>query len=337
MKTRSPRWKESQVRSSSSFRPRSAIAATLLIVGVFLGLNASSALAAHVTCGKYITQDTTLDSDVLGCEGNGIVIGADNITLDLNGHTISGNNFNYGVLNYRHTGVEIRGPGTIRFFYYGVGLDDATRNVVSNVTGEFNSASAISVYESSENFVANNTSTSSTSGIVVTEGHRNVIWNNSIAGGIGAGIYLLEFASENFVARNSVRGLFFGALLFDADNNHFSRNKFIENGTGVRLIGEEGADGNAFDRNEATLNGGDGFYIPVNSSGTVLRRNVANQNGADGIDVDDRATTLTRNTANNNDDLGIEAVPGVTDGGGNTASGNGNPAQCSASISCSQP
>jgi parallel beta-helix repeat protein len=322
------------VSRSSRFRRSSVVAAGLLIVGAVFGLNASSAFAAHVTCGKYITQDTTLDSDVLGCEGNGIVIGADNITLDLNGHTVSGNSFNYGVLNYGHSGVVIKGPGTIRFFYYGVGLDEATRNVVSNVTGEFNTSSAISVYESSENVVANNKSVNSNTGIAVTEGHRNVISNNSIAGGVGAGIYLLESANENLVARNSVRGVFFGSLLFDSDNNHFSRNTFIENGTGIRLIGEEGADGNVFDRNETTLNGGDGLYIPVNSSGSVLTRNVANQNGADGIDVDDPATTLTRNRANDNEDLGIEAVPGVTDGGGNSASGNGNAAQCT-NVSCS--
>jgi parallel beta-helix repeat protein len=322
------------VRRSSSFRPRSAIAATLLIVGVVFALNASSAFAGHVTCGKYITQDTTLDSDLLGCEGNGIVIGRDNIRLDLNGHTMSGNNFNYGVLNYGHRGVVIKGPGTIRFFYYGVGLDNATRNVVQNVTGAFNSAAAISVYETSDTFVANNTSTNSTSGIVVTEGHRNMIWDNSIAGGIGAGIYLLELSSDNVVARNSVSLMFVGAFLFDSDHNHFARNTFTENGTGVWLIGEDGADGNVFHRNVVSLSGGDGFRVPVNSTDTQLVRNVANQNGADGIDVDDPATTLTRNTANDNEDLGIEAVPGVTDGGGNRASGNGNRAQCT-NVSCS--
>ena len=43
-----------------------------------------------VECGDTITADTTLDSDLTGCPNNGIVIGADDITLDLNGHTISG-------------------------------------------------------------------------------------------------------------------------------------------------------------------------------------------------------------------------------------------------------
>ncbi len=46
--------------------------------------------ASHLACGDTITADTTLDSDLTGCPSNGIVIGADDITLDLNGHTIAG-------------------------------------------------------------------------------------------------------------------------------------------------------------------------------------------------------------------------------------------------------
>jgi hypothetical protein len=41
-------------------------------------------------CGDTITADTTLERDLTGCPSNGIVIGADGVTLDLNGHTISG-------------------------------------------------------------------------------------------------------------------------------------------------------------------------------------------------------------------------------------------------------
>jgi hypothetical protein len=51
----------------------------------------SQALANHVQCGDVITQDTTLDSDLIGCPGDGIVIGGSDITLDLGGHTVEGN------------------------------------------------------------------------------------------------------------------------------------------------------------------------------------------------------------------------------------------------------
>ena len=42
------------------------------------------------SCGDVITQDTTLDSDLIDCPGDGVVIGASGITLDLAGHTIDG-------------------------------------------------------------------------------------------------------------------------------------------------------------------------------------------------------------------------------------------------------
>jgi hypothetical protein len=61
-----------------------------LAAATFLALSASQALANHVQCGDVITQDTTLDSDLIDCPGDGLVIGADNVTLDLNGHTIDG-------------------------------------------------------------------------------------------------------------------------------------------------------------------------------------------------------------------------------------------------------
>ena len=89
-----------------------------------------AALAGPLSCGDTITVDTTLDSDLLDCPNNGIVIGADDITLDLNGHTIDGddalvdpcpeNEFcDVGVANDGHNGVRIKG-GDISGFAFGV-------------------------------------------------------------------------------------------------------------------------------------------------------------------------------------------------------------------------
>jgi hypothetical protein len=61
-----------------------AVAATL-----FLALNAGQALAATVHCGDVITQDATLDADVLGCANPALKLARQDLTLDLNGHTVS--------------------------------------------------------------------------------------------------------------------------------------------------------------------------------------------------------------------------------------------------------
>ena len=41
-------------------------------------------------CGDTITTDVTLHHNLVNCPNNGLLIGADNVALDLNGHTIDG-------------------------------------------------------------------------------------------------------------------------------------------------------------------------------------------------------------------------------------------------------
>jgi hypothetical protein len=105
---------------------------------------AGRALAPQPTCGATITVDTRLERDLVNCPSNGLVIGADNITLDLNGHVIDGDGTEFsdcppdepcdlGVVDFDHRGVTIKG-GTIREFVFGVLVVGATgsRSPVSN-------------------------------------------------------------------------------------------------------------------------------------------------------------------------------------------------------------
>jgi hypothetical protein len=71
----------------ATFRRVVCITAAALSAGAW---GTVDALASHVRCGQTITGDTTLDSDLTNCPGSGVVIGAENVTLDLNGHTIDG-------------------------------------------------------------------------------------------------------------------------------------------------------------------------------------------------------------------------------------------------------
>ena len=88
------------------------------------------AQTSELSCGDTITADTTLEGDLTDCPSNGLVIGADDITLDLNGHTISGDGkpvrrcprrqpCDWGVFNDRHDGVTVRN-GSLRGFAVGV-------------------------------------------------------------------------------------------------------------------------------------------------------------------------------------------------------------------------
>ena len=101
------------------------------VVVAIWAISAAPARATHVKCGDVITSDTTLDSDLLNCPENGVVIGAPGITLDLAGHLIQGpdpypvRGFDVppdGVNNREgHSNVTVRN-GTIRGFQTGVSV-----------------------------------------------------------------------------------------------------------------------------------------------------------------------------------------------------------------------
>jgi hypothetical protein len=65
------------------------VAVAVLGLCALAGAPAQAGLAP-ISCGDTITSDTTLDADLINCQSNGIIIGADDVTLDLNGHTIDG-------------------------------------------------------------------------------------------------------------------------------------------------------------------------------------------------------------------------------------------------------
>jgi len=77
---------------------RNLLTALLSVAGLTLaawaGPVAAQAAPASkvVTCGQTLTSSARLANSLVGCSGGGLVIGADNITVDLAGHSISGVN-----------------------------------------------------------------------------------------------------------------------------------------------------------------------------------------------------------------------------------------------------
>jgi parallel beta-helix repeat protein len=86
----------------------------------------------HLTCGQTITASTKLRHDLTGCGATGLVIGADHVTLDLNGHAIRGTNAagSVGVAVDGHRGVTIRRGTVSDFFDAGVVFHAAPHGAV---------------------------------------------------------------------------------------------------------------------------------------------------------------------------------------------------------------
>jgi large repetitive protein len=112
-----------------------AIAVAALAVAGLLAPAADAQPSATVTCGQTLTSSIRLANDLSACTGDGLVAGADGITIDLNGHTLSGSastecsdpsgqDVHFGVAVTGHDHVTVAN-GTIRGFDFGLRADGA--------------------------------------------------------------------------------------------------------------------------------------------------------------------------------------------------------------------
>jgi Right handed beta helix region len=179
--------------------PKAAISKAMvlaLVVASFTVLGSSPALASHVRCGDAITTDTMLDSDLVSCPNNGLVIGADNITLDLNGHTIDGDGklqedcgdeeiCDTGVVNDSHSGVTVEG-GSVRNFAVGVLVRGASSNRLRRLSASRDLFVGLLIVESTatqveQDSASDNGHTTNGIGIVLFAFHNNRIEGNTVS------------------------------------------------------------------------------------------------------------------------------------------------------------
>jgi parallel beta-helix repeat protein len=108
--------------------PPGAAVAALAALAV-AGSGHARAGETTVSCGETLKASVRLANDLSDCPGTGLIIGADNITVDLNGHTIDGTNRKEGIANEKHANVTIVN-GTIRDFHAGGVNVSGARGVV---------------------------------------------------------------------------------------------------------------------------------------------------------------------------------------------------------------
>ncbi len=242
--------------------------------------------AAHALgCGASITANTTLTADLGPCPGNGLAIGATNITLNLNGHKIIGTGSGAGIFVGGLGNVTILGPGEIASFATGIqgGMQQMQimingLNLESNVVGMF--------FEETSNLTI--------SGCNIDGGATGQI-----------GLNLSQLASSNIdhntIERHSVAGV------SATGTPVISHNAITLNGTGVQMIGAASAtisgntigfnktDGitveaslggtNTIEGNIITFNGESGVVESFFDTKGVVQNNIILANGADGIAV----------------------------------------------------
>jgi parallel beta-helix repeat protein len=318
-----------------------AVAACAVSSSIAVGQEPGTGIA----CGDTITADTTLDRDLTDCPSNGIVIGADGITLDLNGHMISGDGklvrhcrrdqiCDVGVANDDHAGVTVRG-GSVRGFGLGVGVfrgrDDRFVELNSSRNQYFGfvigGSSRMVIRDSS----GNDNPRPDGDGLGVFNSHGVRIVHNSFRRNGQLGIHIegstKNLVKGNLLSRNGDMGIF-----LQADGNQVRRNRSVRDGTGIMVgpgsrnviagnrisaggegIAVEKGRGNRVVRNVIAHTRKSGIRLgigdpPIGSTRTVVRANLVVSAGRDGFLVakHDRRSFLVRNTARRSGDDGFD-------------------------------
>ena len=111
------------------------LVASITVFVAFVSLAAAGSAQARagseteVSCGQTLKASVRLANDLVDCSANGLIIGANNITVDLNGHTIDGTNKVDGIDVRKHANVKILN-GTITDFYSAGVAVSGSRGVV---------------------------------------------------------------------------------------------------------------------------------------------------------------------------------------------------------------
>ena len=280
-----------------------AAALALTVLGL-LTLNGAQAANTQPNCGDTITADTRLDGDLVDCPNNGIVIGADDITLDLNGHRIDGDSTpaagcnprkepcDIGVANDGHDGVTVK-RGSLRDFGIGVFVVVARNNRVLDVSSKQNEFFGFAFGNAARSLIRDSSGSDNIApegdGMGVFGSHDLRIVDNTFRNNPGPGIHV-EDSDDNLIKGNRFSHNS-PAILMEADRNRVRRNRFDRNDGGVILSGRR----NVVERNRLAR---DGHGIAIEKG----RRNLVARN----VVIDARGSGIS---------LGLDFADGTSIGG----------------------
>jgi parallel beta-helix repeat protein len=200
-----------------------AIRTGMLLTGI---IACGSPATADDLCGTTIVEDLRLDHDIT-CAGNGLIVGADGIKIDLDGHTIAGSGSGVGIGVAGRTDVSIKG-GTIRNFFTGVQIVNSSGVVVhdaqliDHVDGIDVQAGSVGNTIKANHFQGNrtrgimlrgdvsaivvkdNTFAANRTGILVNGPVGSTVKDNTVSSSTLAGIRIGVTATDNLVADNTI-------------------------------------------------------------------------------------------------------------------------------------
>jgi parallel beta-helix repeat protein len=238
------------LRNTAKFALQTGLVLALLGAGVPV-----QAATSITTCGFTITTLGTYNvaNDLTGCALDGIDIKASNVTLNLNGHKITGatgGTFTGIWVNpsggSQLSTILIQGPGLIQGFHSGIAIYSSANVKVDHVTSALNIIDGLFAGKP----VGSLTNLAVTDSVFAGNGRFGIlldgstngnIVNNDASGNASHGIFL-EFGSNNQVVQNIANGnQAFGISLFEESGSSANNNTTIGNPFGG--IGANGSAG----------------------------------------------------------------------------------------------
>jgi hypothetical protein len=223
----------------------------------------STALSTSLSCGQVIRQSVKLTAN-LECKTDGLIAGADNIVIDLNGYQIKGpgeKSSKVGAMLADSDNVEVRGPGTISGFQAGV----------LNTGGEGNKISEVTF---TENEIA-----------IFNTGTKNTQIENNFMFGNSIGVASHSSSGSKLVTNLFKSNELAGVTFVNSESNEINTNIIQGSVNGVFLDGQSTK--NTVNSNSILLNRGvdinNGNGLPTNINNNVFTDNNCNTSVPDGL------------------------------------------------------
>jgi Right handed beta helix region len=258
------------------------LAALVLVVGVSAGQAGGG--TPITACGQTVTTNAVLTQDLV-CTGDGIVVGASGITIDLKGFTIRGDRGagDYGIddhLGYDDVAIK---NGVAGNFNAGVGAYNGADQVsVSHLLASGNNGVGIDISGASASVRSSTASGNAVDGIFV-EGDSAKIQSTATSGNGGTGIYVgggLASVKSSTASGNRIQGITvvgYSATIQSSAASGNGVNGIAVNGDTAIIKGNR-AEANGFFGGDSDLNG-----LGITASGYVtapIGTNVARGNDA---------------------------------------------------------
>jgi parallel beta-helix repeat protein len=224
-------------------------------------------LAVSPSCGQVITQNVILTSNLDCADSDGLIVNANDIVVDLNGHTISGpdtdsqekTSSKVGIMVPNYNNVVVQ-DGTIQGFQAGILMTGSQNVEIKGIVSKDNQIGLFST------------------GASIVNAHLSILMNNQI--GIAAHSTQQPTLENNIIYQNTMAGI----TLVNTDNGVVTLNSITESGDGLYVDNQSNNNNVNFNNvllNTIDLNNANG--LPVNTNANTYDQNNCMTSNPSGI------------------------------------------------------